>query len=833
MKAIILFFFLIFFVPVISNSQNVKFAAIGDYGFANPFELAVSNLVKSWNPEFIITLGDNNYVYGEASKIDSNIGQYYHEFIYPYYGAFGSGATVNKFFPSLGNHDLYTLNGQAYFDYFTLPGNERYYDFTKGDIHFFAVDFDPTEPDGIDSNSVQGQWLKNKLSLSTQKWKIVYGHHSPYSSSLYHGSQHIIQWPYKRWGASAVLSGHDHLYERLYVGNLTYIVNGLGGYPSRYDFGPAIAGSQVRYNGNYGAMLINSYNDSLTFKFYNINDSLVDNYRITYQSLSNNLEFASKVDFAVGNNPISLTIADIDGDNKRDLAIANLMSNTVSVMRNTSVSGNPNLAAKVDFNTGSSPRTVCTADVDSDGKNDLVVTNYNSNTVSVYRNISSTGIINFESKIDFATANNPRGLSLDDLNGDGKIDIAVTNEGSNSISVFRNTSDPGIVSFSAKSDFAAGTSPLSVSTGDVNEDSKPDLAIANYGSNTVSVLRNTSSLQAINFAVKVDIPAGNNPYSVAIGELSGDNKSDLAVSNNSGNTISIFLNTSFSENISFAVKTDFTTGTNPNNIVICDLNGDGKSELAVSNTNSNSVSIFHNESVSENLIFSEKIDFETGLNPYSVNAGDLDGDFRPDIAAVNRNNNTVSILRNITNYLPPGLIKITLIPEGLFVNDSIKLSRKDTVTIYLRKTFSPFEVVDFSKAIIDTNTFTGNFRFANANSGTYYIVIDHRNSIETWSKSGGEVFTAGSTMNYNFTSAASQAYGNNMASIGLKYCIYSGDITRDGFIDIDDIALIDNDVYNFVFGNSVTDLNGDEFVDLFDLSIADNNAFNYRTVVKP
>src|SRR5437879_4454765 len=68
-------------------------------------ELNVSNLVRSWSPDFILTTGDDNYPLGEASTIDANIGQYYHDFIFPYTGSYGAGATTNRFYPSLGNHD--------------------------------------------------------------------------------------------------------------------------------------------------------------------------------------------------------------------------------------------------------------------------------------------------------------------------------------------------------------------------------------------------------------------------------------------------------------------------------------------------------------------------------------------------------------------------------------------------------------------------------------------------------------------------------------------------------------------------------------------------------
>jgi len=110
-----------------------------------------------------VTTGDNNYPLGSSSTIDSNIGKYYRSFIYPYVGTYGSGSTYNRFFPSLGNHDMDTSIGGPYTDYFSLPGNERYYDFVKGPVHFFILDSDPREPDGVASNSIQAQWLQSRL----------------------------------------------------------------------------------------------------------------------------------------------------------------------------------------------------------------------------------------------------------------------------------------------------------------------------------------------------------------------------------------------------------------------------------------------------------------------------------------------------------------------------------------------------------------------------------------------------------------------------------------------------------------------------------------------
>jgi tartrate-resistant acid phosphatase type 5 len=201
---------------------DVRFAVIGDFGANTTQEGDVANRVKSWNPDLVITTGDNNYQLGEASTIDANIGKYYHEFIFPYTGSFGAGSPTgtNRFFPSLGNHDWLQPNAQPYINYFTLPGNERYYSFRRGAVEFFAIDSDPHEPDlgyvndtTSTENSIQGQWLQNALAASTAPWKVVYMHHPPFSSGTNHGSADWMRWPFEAWGADVVMAGHEHNYE--------------------------------------------------------------------------------------------------------------------------------------------------------------------------------------------------------------------------------------------------------------------------------------------------------------------------------------------------------------------------------------------------------------------------------------------------------------------------------------------------------------------------------------------------------------------------------------------------------------------------------------------
>jgi hypothetical protein len=257
---------------------SLRFAVIGDYGSGSQAEADVANLVLSWSPEFIITTGDNNYPDGSDETIDSNVGQFFHAFIHPYSGSYGQGADVNRFFPSLGNHDWSTANAQPYLDYFTLPGNERYYDFTWGEVHFFVLDSDSREPDGVGSSSPQGVWLQQRLAESQAAWQIVTMHHAPYSSGMHGGTDWAI-WPYQAWGADAVLAGHDHTYERLQVNGIPYFVNGLGG-GAIYDFINIDPNSQARYNNDYGAMLVEADGQQITFQFINRQGQIIDAFTV-------------------------------------------------------------------------------------------------------------------------------------------------------------------------------------------------------------------------------------------------------------------------------------------------------------------------------------------------------------------------------------------------------------------------------------------------------------------------------------------------------------------------------------------------------------------------
>ena len=260
------------------RAAPLRIAVIGDYGRDGPTEAAVAALVHGLRPDLIATVGDNNYPDGGADTIDRNIGKYYADYIAPYRGSFGKGAEINRFFPSLGNHDWRTAGAQPYLDYFELPGNERYYEVARGDVRLFFLDSDPHEPDGITRDSVQARWLHDALGRAAERHRWVLFHHPPFSSGP-HGPNPELQWPFRAWGATAVICGHDHLYERLGRDGMTYVTVGAGG-ANLYPFAEAIEGSAVRVAGKHGALRIDVAGDRADAEFAAAGDAILDEFAL-------------------------------------------------------------------------------------------------------------------------------------------------------------------------------------------------------------------------------------------------------------------------------------------------------------------------------------------------------------------------------------------------------------------------------------------------------------------------------------------------------------------------------------------------------------------------
>ncbi|GAA0717335.1 beta strand repeat-containing protein [Dokdonella soli] len=369
--------------------------------------------------------------------------------------------------------------------------------------------------------------------------------------------------------------------------------------------------------------------------------------------------FAAQQTFGAGARPLFVTGVDVNGDGKPDLIVANNFGNTVSVLLNTATPGAAtSFATQQTFATGALPYSVAVADVNGDGKPDLIVANYGDNTVSVLLNTTAPGAVmpSFATQQTFATGAHPFSITATDVNGDGKPDLIVANSGGNSVSVLLNTTAPGAAtaSFATQQAFAAGLHPFSVTATDVNGDGKADLIVANYGSNSVSVLLNTTASGAVtpSFAIQQTFATGAAPYSVTATDVNGDGKPDLIVANNNGNTVSVLLNTTASSATtpSFGAQQTFAAGSGPISVTATDVNGDGKPDLIVANYGGNSVSVLLNKTApgAPTARFAIQQAFAAGAGAVSVNATDVNGDGKPDLIVANGNDNTVSVLLNTT-----------------------------------------------------------------------------------------------------------------------------------------------------------------------------------------
>ncbi|MBK8553993.1 MAG: FG-GAP repeat protein [Ignavibacteria bacterium] len=261
----------------------------------------------------------------------------------------------------------------------------------------------------------------------------------------------------------------------------------------------------------------------------------------------------------------------------------------------------------------------------------------------------------------------------------------------------------------------------------------------------------------------------------------------------------------------------------------------------IASLSGNSVSLNWNQN-SENdlkqyIIFRNSIQIGTSsvLN-FTDNSYSSDSSFIYRIAAEDVHGN-ISGLSNPANVnLTFSTINIKVIPQGFYNSSTEQLNMQDTVRAFLCSNVSSFIKIDSAITVIDPLSFTGSFKFFNAPAGTYYIVIKHRNTIETWSKTGGELFAAGTTMNYDFTTSSSQAFGNNVVPADespLRYAIFSGDVNQNGAVDLNDVLSVYNAATGFSTGYVVNDVNGDNTVDLNDVLITYNNSAGFVSAVKP
>ncbi|MHC5536999.1 FG-GAP-like repeat-containing protein [Singulisphaera rosea] len=345
--------------------------------------------------------------------------------------------------------------------------------------------------------------------------------------------------------------------------------------------------------------------------------------------------------------PDAIAAGDLNGDGKPDLVSGSSDSDILTVLTNTTVAGGttPAFAPKEDFvaSSGRGVTSVVIADMNGDGRLDLVATNQSAGTVSVLVNTSAAGATTptFAPYFEFTAGASVESAAVGDLDADGLPDIALTNAISGQVSVLRNITTQGatVPEFAAKFDIAIPGRPRSIAIGDLNGDDLPDLAVTIPDSDVVSLLMNTTIQgNILSFAPGTDLtfPKDTGPYAVAIGDLNSDGKPDLAIANSTDWSANVLLNTT----IAGASKPSFTRETTlngtsfPSSIEIQDINGDGMPDLTIVGRDDLYVEVIQNSTTpgSTKAIFSTPQYYDVTYRPSAVAVADLNVDGWPDLA---------------------------------------------------------------------------------------------------------------------------------------------------------------------------------------------------------
>jgi hypothetical protein len=336
--------------------------------------------------------------------------------------------------------------------------------------------------------------------------------------------------------------------------------------------------------------------------------------------------FRSTATYPTTTYPNSIAVGDYNRDGYLDMAIPHFGGPVIIMLGD----GNGRFTQSVTYNAGpgSGPRASVATDLNHDGKLDLVVSNQESNAVSVF---IGDGTGHFANYVRYAAGVLPYFLSTADFNEDGHPDIAVANSGSGNISVLLGD---GAGHFGPQTVYAAGTTTRSVIPADFNGDGHVDLAAANYAADTVSIYMGQGNGL---FTPGVVIPTAGGPYLLAAGDVNGDGQVDLVVPNFDVGSVSVFFGAG---NGGFNPGPTIATGKSPRHASIADVNGDSHPDLVVANRDASTLSILLGDGAGT---FNTPVNFGVASGPFSTQIRDFDRDGHLDLAIVERDAGSISV----------------------------------------------------------------------------------------------------------------------------------------------------------------------------------------------
>ena len=461
--------------------------------------------------------------------------------------------------------------------------------------------------------------------------------------------------------------------------------------------------------------------------------------------------YGTATNYPAGTNPTSIVSRDFDGDGKADIAIANYISNNVSVRINNGTGG---FGPQTLYSVGLRPGKIVSADFNGDGKYDLATGNEGGTSVSVILNNGSGG---FEPATNFVFSNFVSALAANDFNNDGKTDLAVGLFGGQVAIMLGN----GSGGFDPPSFITVNSNPFGIASGDFNNDGKVDLAIAHYSVNgTASVFLGNGAGGFNFFSSHI---TGSYSQGITTQDLNGDGRLDLAVANYDSANVSVLLWTGSG----FGAAVNYAAGSNLEGIIAGDFNADGKMDLAVTNAiTGGGVSLLLGNGAG---VFGAPTFFTAGGNTYDLAAGYLNNDGRLDLAAATINGAAV-LLSNCTGV--PRINEFTPVSGTAGMTISISGTSLANATVVrfngVNATFTPPVNGTLIQATVPTGATTGPVSVVTP-VGTATSASNFSVCTATINQASQNFVAAGGIGSVNVTTAAGCAWGavSNASWIGL------------------------------------------------------------------
>ncbi len=359
--------------------------------------------------------------------------------------------------------------------------------------------------------------------------------------------------------------------------------------------------------------------------------------------------FSPKTDSAFTILPSALATTDLDGDGRLDVILGGSNDRQITVLKNTSTIGAIGFARKAGYRTDTVATNIVSGDLDGDGKLDVITVNTRANSLSVFQNSSSADTILLSLKLTLKTGRFPVICAVADIDQDGKPDLLCTNRFSDSLSIFRNTSSAaGSLSFAEKLDIAVGRDPIGLVVTDLDSDGVAEVVIATPDDNAIAIFRNRSTPGTIRLDAKVVVQDSFKPAQLMAADMDGDGRPDLVASSETAALFWVLKNKSATSTFAFAPVQFFPTGFGASPFLsVADADGDGRPDVAVNHFLYDQVSLIKNLSRPDTLSFANRVDFRVADNTAALLLADLDNDSRPDLLAANNGISGLSFFRNL------------------------------------------------------------------------------------------------------------------------------------------------------------------------------------------